>query len=85
MAREPMPPEDHKSMGQELFAIRNCLQKASLAIATHYGKNSKEARRLFRAVDMIDEARSHLDGRLFAERRQEPAEELADIYYPGRC
>lgn len=84
MAREPMPFEDHKKHGKDLFATRNSLQKTALAIAKHYGKTSKEARRLFRAVDAIDEARSLLDDRLFAERHQKPTEDLEDIYYPGR-
>lgn len=81
MARKQgLKPDEHASLGSDLFALRNRLLDRYVQVANAYPKNSRPARELRKALTAIDEARGALDSELGWEH---PAEFDAFTYYPA--
>lgn len=79
--------EQHKAIGKELHAMRELLMAIEVSISHAY--QLPMTRRIDRALNQIDQARSDLDDCLCKEQREHIEQEEIDgrkltyVYYPG--
>lgn len=80
MAKLGLTPEQHKTLGAELAAMRNRLVSIDVMISNAYPLASKPVHAAHRSYAAIDELRSMMDDVLFKDY---PEWAKPTVYYPA--
>jgi hypothetical protein len=82
--RQPFTLDEHRQLARELHGMREELGQMWMWIANErLPKNHRAVRDLRRAYDQVNQARSGLEGVMFAQLGKEGGADI-HIYYPGQ-